>query len=97
MSEQRRAEKGRRWAQLAIVVQFLALLRTLGEVFRLEYVRGAGLRLSEIQPFLITGLLTAVLCFAAVVLYFLRWYRGAAATGAATVVVLLVYKFAFMS
>jgi hypothetical protein len=31
-----------RWAQLAITTQFLIVIRTLGEFFRLKYVLGAS-------------------------------------------------------
>ena len=86
-----------RWAQLGIVVQFLALIRALGEFFRLRYFRGAALRVPDVHPFLVGATITAVLCLVAVLLYFGRRYTAVVAVAGSTVVVLLVYRFGFMA
>jgi hypothetical protein len=86
-----------RWAQIGIVVQFLALIRTLGEVFRLRYLRGAALQIADIQPFVVGAAIAAVLSLVAVVLYFGRRYSAVVAVAGLTVVVLLVYKLVFMT
>lgn len=89
-------DRRQRWAQAGIVVQFLALVRTLGEFFRLRHLRGAALTLAEVEPYVVGATITAVLCFAAVVLYFARRHTTAVAVAAATVLVLLVYRFTVM-
>jgi hypothetical protein len=48
-------------AQVGICVQFLALIRTLAEFFRLEHVEGATLRIATVAPYVGAGLLGAVL------------------------------------
>jgi hypothetical protein len=80
------------WARIGITVQFLALVRTLGEVFRLNYVRGGGLTFADARPYVVGAVIAAVLCWMAVSLYFFRRFRLTIAVAAATVVVLLAYK-----
>ena len=79
-------------AQVGICVQFLALVRTLGEVFRLRHVQGAALDVAHVVPFVGGALLAAVLTWIAVLCYF--WGRDRAAVGVAglTVVALLAVK-----
>jgi len=91
------AQNRERWAQIGIVVQFLALIRTLGEIFRLQSLRGAMLQISDIHPFVVGATIAAVLCLVAVVLYFARRYTAVVAVAGLTVVVLLVYKLVFMA
>ena len=81
------------WAKIGITVQFLALVRTLGEYFRLKYTHGAQLSLARVEPFVTGALLSALLCWLAVVLFFFRRYRSAFVVSAATVLVLLIYRF----
>ena len=85
----RTAQRG---AELGICVQFLALLRTLLEYFRLAYVEGSAFNARAAEPYIIGGIIAAALCWAAVGLYFWRRYRSAAAVTVATVIVLLIYK-----
>jgi hypothetical protein len=81
-----------RIAKLGIAVQFLALIRTLGEYFRLKHAYGPALSLAAIEPY-ITGSLIAAICTAiAVGLYFFAQYRIAIFVSAATVIILLIYK-----
>jgi hypothetical protein len=80
------------WARIGITIQFLALVRTLGEVFRLDYVQGGRLTLAAARPYVVGGLIAAVMCWTAVTLYFFRRFGIAAAVAAATVVVLVAYK-----
>ena len=54
-----------RLAQVGICVQFLALIRTLAEFFRLEHVERATLRIATVAPYVGAGLLGAVLTWAA--------------------------------
>ena len=82
----------RRLAELAISVLFLALLRTLAEVFRLRYVRGPALALTEVTPYVTGALMAALGAWAAVVAYFVGRYRVATGIVAAVIVAMLVYK-----
>jgi len=83
-----------RWAQIGITVQFLIVVRTLGEFFRLKHAQGASFSASVAAPYIGGALIAACLCWAAVTLYFFRRFTLSAWTALATVILLLVYKIA---
>lgn len=80
------------WAKIGIAIQFLALIRTLAEYFRLKMELGADFALETGEPYVVGALIAAVLCFASVGLAFFERYRGSIALAVATVVALLAYK-----
>ncbi|MEO8083118.1 MAG: hypothetical protein ABI780_04795 [Ardenticatenales bacterium] len=84
------------WARLAIMVQFLAITRTLSEIWRLRYVHGAALAMADVLDYVNGALIAAVLCWVAVGLYFGGRYRAAVWVAVAMVALLLGYKAAFM-
>ena len=86
-----------RWAQVGIVVQFLALIRALGEFFRLQHVRGAALQIADVRPYVVGAMISAVFSLGAVVLYFARRYTASLGVAVFALLVLLIYRFAFMS
>jgi hypothetical protein len=80
-------------ARAGIVVQFLALIRCLGEYYRLKYLAGGAFEPLGAEPFIFGALVAAIFCLTSVLLYFagrLRWVL--AATGS-MVVTLMVVKF----
>ena len=81
-----------RWAQLGITLQFLILVRTLAEIFRLHHAQGARFSASAAMPWIGGALIAACACWLGVTLYFFRRYRLAAWLALATVIGLLVYK-----
>lgn len=83
-------------AKIGITIQFLALVRLLAEYFRLLHIHYQHLALATVQPFILGALLTAVLVWLSVTLFFFRRYTGAMIVSAATVVLLLLYKFLLM-
>lgn len=99
MRELLRAMSDERWAQVGITVQFMALVRILVEYYRVRATHGSlfgrvlVLNAHTLGSIMAPSLITAVLCWVAVTLYFFRRYKATAAFGAATVVVLLIYKF----
>jgi hypothetical protein len=82
-----------RLAQLGVCVQFLALVRTLAEFFRLEHVDGPALRVATLAPYVGAALLTALLTWAGVLCYFAGRDRTAVGVAGVTVVALLIIKF----
>ena len=86
------SNRARRIAQLAICVQFLALVRSLAEVFRLRYVQGPALDVATVVPYVGGALLAAVLTWAAVLCYFAGRDRAAVGVAGLTIVALLVIK-----
>jgi hypothetical protein len=81
-----------RWAQIGITTQFLIVVRTLGEIFRLRHSLGASFSLAIAMPYVGGVLIAAISCWLSVTLFFFRRYTLAACVAAATVLVLLVYK-----
>jgi hypothetical protein len=85
-----------RWAQIGITIEFLIVVRTLGEFFRLRHVLGANFSTAVATPYIGGALIAACSCWAGVILYFFRRYTLSAWIAVATVVVLLVYKVALI-
>jgi hypothetical protein len=83
-----------RWAQIGITVQFLIVVRTLGEFFRLRHVEGTNFSTAVAGPYVGGALLAVFLCWAGVTLYFFRRYRLGVWVAVASVIILLVYKIA---
>ena len=83
-----------RWAQIGITAQFLIVVRTLAEVFRLRHVHGTNFSVAVAMPYVGGALIAACLCWAAVALYFFRRYLLTSWIALATVIILLTYKIA---
>jgi hypothetical protein len=85
-----------RWAQIGITTQFLVVIRTLGEIFRLKHIDGAEFSVAAAMPYVSGALIAACCCWVGVTLYFFRRYTLCAWIALATVVLLLVYKIALL-
>ena len=83
-----------RWAQIGITVQFLIVVRTLGEFFRLRHVHGTSFSTAVAAPYIGGALIAACFCWAGVTLYFFRRYMLCVWIALAAVAILLVYKIA---
>lgn len=83
-----------RAAKIGITIQFLALVRLLAEYFRLKSLHGVALSVADVEPYITGASITTVLCWLAVVLFFAQKYVGVLVVSVATVIALLVYKFA---
>jgi uncharacterized membrane protein YedE/YeeE len=84
----------RRAAEIAIMIQFLALLRTLGEM---HVLRGPGFALDDALPYLTGGVIAALGTWLAVGCYMWNRYRAAIAIVGGTIIVMLGYKFIFLA
>jgi hypothetical protein len=82
----------KRWAQIGITTQFLIVVRTLGEFFRLQYVHGTNFSTAAAMPYIGGALIAACSCWAGVTSYFLERYTLSAWIALMTVVILLAYK-----
>ena len=65
----------RRTAQIGVIVQFAALIRCLGEYFRLKYFVGGGFSLSHVEPFVLGARVCALLALVGILFYFGENYR----------------------
>lgn len=85
-----------RAAQIAIGVQFLVLIRTLAEYFRLKRFGPQPLTLVVAEPYIL-GALMASLCTAiSVGLYFFRRFRAVILVAALMIAILLAYKISLL-
>jgi len=83
-----------RWAQLGITIQFLIVVRTLGEFFRLRHGQATSFSAAHAAPYIGGALIAACFCWASVTFYFFRRYTLSVCTTLAAVTVLLAYKIA---
>ena len=83
-----------RWAQIGITIEFLIVVRTLGEFFRLRHYSGTNLSTPLAAPYIGGALIAACSCWAAVTFYFFRRYALSAWIALATIAILLAYKIA---
>ncbi|HET7150598.1 MAG TPA: hypothetical protein VFI60_04250 [Candidatus Acidoferrum sp.] len=86
----------RRIAQLGIVVQFAALIRCLGEYFRLKYLGAASFSIARVEPFILGALVSAVSALVGVLFYFGESYRAAVAIAVLNVGILFILRFALL-
>ncbi len=83
-----------RWAQIGITIEFLIVVRTLGEFFRLRQVHGANFSVALAALYVGGALIATCSCWVGVTFYFFRRFSTSAWITLATVPVLLVYKIA---
>jgi hypothetical protein len=88
------SKRAHRFAQVGICVQFLALVRTLAEFFRLEHVQGPALHITTVAPYVGAALLAALLTWTGVLCYFAGRDRAAVGVAGMTVLALLAVKIA---
>ena len=83
-----------RLAQIGITTEFLIVVRTLGEFFRLKHIHGTTFSIAVAALYVGGALIAACSCWAGVTFYFFRRYTLSAWTTLATVPILLLYKIA---
>ena len=83
-----------RWAQIGITTEFLIVVRTLGEFFRLRHVHTTNFSTAVAALYVGGALIAACSCWMAVSFYFFRRYTLSAWIALATVPILVMYKIA---
>ena len=81
-----------RWAQIGITTEFVIVVRTLGEFFRLRHFNGTNFSIGIAALYIGGALIAACSCWAGVTSYFFRRYALSALITLATVPVLVLYK-----
>ena len=81
-----------RWAQIGITAEFLIVVRTLGEFFRLKHALGTNFSTAVAALYVAGALIAACSSWIGVTFYFFRRYTLSASITLGTVPVLLVYK-----
>ena len=77
---------------MGITAQFLIVVRTLGEFFRLRHIHGTSFSTAIAAPYIGGALIAACFCWAGVTLYFFRRYTLSAWIALAAVAILLAYR-----
>jgi len=85
-----------RWAQIGITIEFLIVVRTLAEFFRLRHVHDTSFSTAMAALYVGGALIAACACWAGVTFYFFRLYTLSAWITLATLPALLVYKIALI-
>lgn len=86
----------RRIAQIGIVIQFAALIRCLGEYFRLKYFAAESLSLARIEPFVLGALVSAVFALVGILFYFGEYYKSTVAIAVLNAGILLILRFTLL-
>ena len=77
---------------MGVVVQFAALVRCLGEYFRLKYFAAENFSLARIEPFVLGAMVSAMLALVGILFYFCENYRTTVAIAALNVGILLILR-----
>jgi hypothetical protein len=85
--------RSRRMAQIGIIIQFAALIRCLGEYFRLKHFVAEKFSFTNVEPFVIGAVVTAILALFGVLFYFAEKYPLAAGVASLNVIILFVLRF----
>ena len=91
-----RSPSPERFAQIGIGMLFIAMLRTVGEYYRLRWSLGPHAGLKAFEPFISGLLLTVIGTMAAVGLYFAGRFRLVLWTAGSVIVGLILYKVIFI-
>ena len=83
-----------RWAQIGITIEFLIVVRTLGEFFRLRHFHATNFSIPVATLYVGGALIATCSCWMAVSFYFFRRYALSVWIALLTVLILLVYKIA---
>jgi hypothetical protein len=84
------------WAQIGITAEFVIVVRTLGEFFRLRHVPGTNFSTALAALYVGGALIAVCSCWAGVTFYFFRRYTLSVWVTLATIPVLLAYKIALI-
>lgn len=79
-------------AHIGLAIQFLALIRCIGEYFRLKYVQGDAFDLDVAEVFLMAAMCVSVLLGLGVLAYTLQRPRITTVLAVLTVAILLAMK-----
>lgn len=79
-------------AKFFMIILFLALIRCIAEFYRLDHLRGDALSISEIRPFMLGALCSAIGEFVMALLYFFNRNKLVCFFGFFTLIALFIIK-----
>ncbi len=86
----------KRIAGVAILIIFLALIRTISEPFRLQYYSETSLTFEQVKPFLIGALISAIGLLLMTLFFFYKKYKLIIATCILTIIAMLIVKYIYL-
>jgi hypothetical protein len=78
------------------IIIFIALIRTISEIFRLQYYSSVSVTFEQIMPFLLAGLIISLSLFAMTILHYYGKYRIIISLGVLTIIAMLVIKYFYL-
>lgn len=84
---------GNKAAKISLLIVFLALIRSIGEFFRLRYVHGTALTIEMVRPFMAAAMVCAVSLMFMNVLFFYSKFRWVTLLAFVAVGVLFFLKY----
>lgn len=79
-------------SRVAMMIIFLALIRTIAECFRLQYNSTSTLTFIQLKPFLMGALTAAIACLMMTILSFYSKHKIIIAVAILTIIALLIIK-----
>ena len=79
-------------ARVSVIVIFLALIRSLSEIFRLQHYSQVNLTYEQVKPFIIGGLVISIALLIMVIFYFYSRYKIVIVVSVITIIIMLVIK-----
>ena len=83
-------------SRIAMVIVFLALIRIIGEFFRLDYTIKEELTIGQLYPYMAGAMLCACSCFMMTILSFYAKYKWITGTAVLTVMCLIFLKYLYI-
>lgn len=85
-----------RISRATTIIILLALIRTIGEPFRLQHGSAATLSFDQIQPYLLAALITAIGLMVMTVLNYYGRHRWIIAMGVLIIVAMVIIKIEYL-
>lgn len=82
----------KKMSNVAMIIVFLALIRIIGEFFRLEYTLKEKLTIELLHPFMLGALVCAISCLIMTICSFYARYRVIIGIAILTIIILVVLK-----
>jgi len=86
----------KRISRIALAIVFLALIRIIGEFFRLDHTFPGQLTIDQLYPYMAGAMLCAVSCFIMTILSFYEKNIWIIAIAVLTIIGLIVLKYRFI-
>ncbi len=86
----------KRISNATTMIIFLALIRTIGEPFRLQHEASGSLPFNQVKPFLLAAFITAIGLLVMTVLHYYGRYRWIIAMGVLIIAAMVVIKMIYL-